>query len=113
MALLVSGQLLIAQSKKVSSFNSVEISGSISAELIASDEERVEYEITKGDEKNLVIKTVKNNLIVKTNNSWTSGEQTSARVKIYYKSIDDLEVSSGCTVSVNCSLFDSCTTIAT
>lgn len=93
-------QLMNAQSKKVDSFNSVEISGSISAELIASDEERVEYTITKGDEKNLIIKSTKNNLIVKTNNSWTSGKQTSAKVKIYYKSFDDLEVSSGSTVSV-------------
>lgn len=93
-------QIGIAQSKNVDSFNSVEISGSISAELIASDEERVEYKITKGDAKNLIIKTTKNNLIVKTDGKWYKGTQTSAKVKIYYKSFDDLEVSSGSSVSV-------------
>jgi len=93
-------QIGITQSKKVDSFNSVEISGSISAELIASDVEKVEYKITKGDAKNLIIKTTKKNLIVKTDGNWYKGTQTSAKVKIYYKSFDDLEVSSGSSVSV-------------
>lgn len=93
-------QLGTSQSKKVDSFNSVEISGSISAELIASDEERVEYKVTKGDAKNLIIKTTKKNLIVKTDGNWFNGTQTSAKVKIYYKAFDDLEVSSGSSVSV-------------
>jgi len=100
LAFLACIQLLSAQSKKVDSFHAVEISGSISAELIASDEERVEYTITKGSEKNLIIKSTKNNLVVKTDYNWTSGNHTSAKVKIYYKSFDDLEVSSGSSVSV-------------
>ena len=93
-------QMGISQSKKVDAFNSVEISGSISAELIESDEERVEYKITKGDKKNLIIKTTNKNLIVKTDGKWFNGTQTSAKVKIYYRSFDDLEVSSGSSVSV-------------
>lgn len=99
-ALILFTQIGISQTKKVDSFNSVEIAGSISAELIASDNERVEYKITKGDEKNLIIKSKGNNLIVKTEGSWFNGTQTSAKVKIYYKYINDLEVSSGSSVSV-------------
>lgn len=98
-AILTCVQLLNAQSKKVDSFNSVDISGSISAELIESNEERVEYHITKGDEKNLIIMNKGNNLIVKIDGSWNK-KQTSAKVKIYYKSINDLEVSSGSSVKV-------------
>jgi len=98
--LCLTTQLAYTQSKVVDSFNSVEISGSINAELIESDEERVEYKITKGDAKNLVISSKKNNLIVKTTGKWYKGSQTSAKVKIYYKSIVDLEVSSGSSVSV-------------
>jgi hypothetical protein len=88
----------MAQSKKVDSFNSIEISGSISAELIASDEERVEYKITKGDSENLIIKNEGNSLIVKIKNKWSGRSNTSAKIKIYYKSIVDLEVSSGSSV---------------
>ena len=100
LALLMCVQLLIAQSKNVDSFNSIEVSGNISAELIQSNEERVEYKITKGDAKNLIIKNKGKSLIVKTEGDWYKGSKTSAKVKIYYKSIVDLEVSSGSSVSV-------------
>ncbi len=98
--LLMCCQLMNAQSKKVDSFNSIEVSGSVSAELIQSNEERVEYKIMKGDEKNLIIMNKGNALIVKIKGNWGTGQQTSAKVKIYYKSFDDLEVSSGSSVSV-------------
>ena len=100
-AFLLCYQIMNAQTKKVDSFNSIEVSGSISAELIQSNEERVEYKITKGDEKNLVITNKGNSLIVKTKSDWSNRSNTSARVKIYYKSIEDLEVSSGSTVSTD------------
>ena len=99
-AFLICGQLMNAQSKKVDSFDSIEISGSISAELIQSDEERVEFKITKGDAKDLIIKNRESSLIVKTKGKWLDGKATSAKVIIYYKSIDDLEVGSGSSVNV-------------
>ena len=100
LALFACCQLLNAQSKNVDSFNSIEVSGSISAELVQSKEEKVEYKITKGDADNLVIKNKGNSLIVTTKGKLFNGAQTSAKVVIYYKSLMDLEVSSGCTVSV-------------
>lgn len=110
MALFVSSQLLIAQSKSVDAFNSIEISGNISAELIQSSDEKVEYKLIKGDAKNLVIMNKGNSLIVKTKGGWTNGGKTSAKVVIYYKSIDDLEISSGSSVSaediINANDFD-------
>ena len=65
-AFLLCYQMMNAQSRNVDSFNSIEISGSVSVELIQSNDERVEYKITKGDEKNLVIMNKGNSLIVKT-----------------------------------------------
>jgi len=99
-AFFLSIQIGFTQSKNVNPFNSVEISGSITAELIESDEERVEYKITKGDAKNLIISSKKNNLIVKTDGKWYNGTQTRAKVRIFYKAFDDLEVSSGSSVSI-------------
>lgn len=98
-AFLLCSQMMNAQSRNVDSFNSIEISGSVSVELIQSNEEKVEYEITKGDADNLVIKNKDESLIVKIKGDWNKRSKTSAKVKIYYKSIEDLEVSSGSSVS--------------
>jgi len=98
-AFLLCYQMMNAQSRNVDSFNSIEISGSVSVELIQSNDERVEYKITKGDEKNLVIMNKGKSLIVKTKGDWNRSSKTAAKVKIYYKSIEDLEVSSGSSVS--------------
>ena len=59
-------RMMNAQSKNVDSFNSIEVFGSIFAELTQSNDEGVKYKITKGDEKNLVIINKGNSLIVKT-----------------------------------------------
>ncbi|MEJ6693944.1 MAG: hypothetical protein QNL00_10140, partial [Saprospiraceae bacterium] len=59
-------RMMNAQSKNVDSFNSIELFGSVSAELTRSNDERVKYKITKSDEKNLVIMNKGNSLIVET-----------------------------------------------
>jgi len=65
-AFLLCYRMMNAQSKNVDSLNSIELFGSVSAELIRSNDEWVKYKITKSEEKNLVIMNKGNSLIVKT-----------------------------------------------
>ncbi len=98
-AILISGNIY-SQSKKVKSFDGISISGSVTAEIISSDKEYVEYEIVKGNAEDLIIMNKGNTLIVKIKSSGTFGRNTQAVVKIYYTNINDLEVSSGSSATV-------------
>lgn len=98
--LVLVAQISYAQSKDVKPFTGLAISGNISAEIIKSNEERVEYEIIKGDSDHLIIKNKDKVLVVKTESSGSYDKETKAKVKIYYKNINDLEISSGVTVRI-------------
>ena len=97
-AFILCYRMMNAQSKNVDSFNSIEVFGSIFAELTQSNDEGVKYKITKGDEKNLVIMNKGNSLIVKTKGDQNRRSKTAANVKIYYKFNEYLEVNSGSSV---------------
>lgn len=84
------------QTKDVGSFNAISINSGVTATLVASDQEKVEYDIINGKEENLVIKNKNSELIVKIRNSdgnWNNNLKV--EVTIYYKKIYDLEVAHG------------------
>lgn len=99
-ALLFSFHLLQAQStKKVDSFSSIEISGSISLTLIKSKIEKVDYEIVKGDANKFTISSKGSTLILSTQNSGYSNGDIQVKATVYFDKIDDIEISSGVTVN--------------
>lgn len=93
-------QITNAQVRKVDSFSELSLSGSITAELIPSDVEKVEYKIIKGDEEHLVIKNDGDELIIKTKGKWYSGTETKAKVAVYFKQLEELSITSGVSARV-------------
>lgn len=87
------------QTMNVDDFHAVSISAGIEATLVQSSSPRVEYKMKKGDKKNLVIKVKNGTLHVKTKSNFGSwANSNSATVTIYYASLDDINISAGCTV---------------
>lgn len=98
--LVLVAQLGFSQSRDVESFTGLAISGNISAEIIKSSEEKVAYEIIKGDSDHLIIKNEENVLVIKTETNGSYDKEIKVKVKVYYKHINDLEISSGVTARI-------------
>lgn len=91
----------IAQTKSLSAFNSIHTSGNVQVTLVKSDENKVEYTITKGRESDLIIDVEGQNLNVKikTFKSFINRSETKANVTIYYKNLSAIDCSAGSSVS--------------
>ena len=99
LAMLFMSASTFGQSMDVENFNAVSVSSSVEATLVQSNSPKVEYNMKKGDKKNLVIKVKNGTLHVKTKSNFGSwGNSTSAVVTIYYTDLDEINVSAGCTV---------------
>ena len=85
--------------KEVSNFDNLKVSSNVIATLIQSDNQSVEYEMLKGAEDGLIIENKGNTLIVKTKSNGWGGSKIKAKVTIYCRQLDDLDVSAGATLS--------------
>jgi hypothetical protein len=87
--------------KEVSNFDNLKVSTNIIATLVQSDNQRVEYKMLKGSEDRLLIENKGNTLIVKTKSNGWGGSSVKAKVTIYCRQLDDLDVSAGATLSTD------------
>ena len=80
-------------------FNDLSVSANIKMELIPSNENKMEIDITKGDRSDLKIEENGDNLSVyiEGKNKW-SNNKTKAKIKLYFKELEDISVSAGASV---------------
>ncbi|MEM9547422.1 MAG: head GIN domain-containing protein [Bacteroidota bacterium] len=95
---MFSSILLIGQSRNVDNFHAVSISSGITAKLVKSNSPKVEYTIKKGSDEDLITKVKNGVLYVKTKSKMGWGNSVQVDVTVHYTNLDDIEVSSGCTV---------------
>lgn len=89
--------------RDVSFFDGIETYGSLSVTLIKSNNPRVEIDMIKGDESDIITKIKKKTLILKTKNKWmTLGKvNPRAKIKVYYKNLDDISGAAGSSIVGN------------
>lgn len=80
-------------------FNDLSVSTNIKMELIPSNENKMEIDITKGDRSDLKIeeKGEKLRVYIKGKNNWGSN-QTKAKIKLYFKELEEISVAAGASV---------------
>ena len=92
---------IIAQdlSKNLDDFSSLAVATNIKLELIPSSENKMEVDITKGELSHLKIEEKGDHLsiYIKSDNSY-GPNRTKAKIKLYFKEIDELSVAAGATV---------------
>ena len=85
--------------RTVGNFNKVSASSSVKVKLIKSNEQKVEFKMTRGNEEDLITEVKNNKLIIKIKSSmfnWKSNGK--ANVKVYYTDLNSVEASAGATV---------------
>ena len=90
-------EISYAQTKSLSSFNSISTSGSVQVELIKGDNPKADYTIIKGNEEDLVIEVKGQELTVKIKSKmsmWNRSE-TKAKVTVYYQTLSGIDCSAG------------------
>ena len=91
---------LSAQTRSLSNFNEIGVSGSITATLVKSNETKIDIKMIKGDEESLITEVEDGKLTVKFKKglmNWNNNKK--AEVTIYYKNLDEIDASAGCSVS--------------
>jgi len=83
-------------------FSKLSVSTSIKMELIQSNENKMEIEITRGERSELKIEEKNNSLkvYIKGKNSW-GGSKTKANIKLYFKQLDDISVAASARVTTD------------
>ncbi|MEM9547423.1 MAG: head GIN domain-containing protein [Bacteroidota bacterium] len=85
--------------RNVDSFNQLSASSSVKIKLIKSNEQKIEFKMTKGDESNLITEVKNGKLIVKIKSKmFSSNNNTKAAVKVYYTELNDVEASAGASI---------------
>ncbi|MBK8698819.1 MAG: DUF2807 domain-containing protein [Saprospiraceae bacterium] len=87
------------ESRKIGNFVSVYTGGDVRVELIHSNEPKVEFKMLKGKETDLVTEVKGGQLKIKTNSNGWGGAGAKAEVKLYYTSLEEIEVSAGSTLN--------------
>jgi len=85
--------------RDVDYFDKVSASTSVKVKLIKSNEQKVEFKMTRGDESSLITKVKNKKLIIKTKSkafSWNNNAKAS--VKVYYTELNEVEASAGASV---------------
>jgi len=99
---LISLSLSIANgqtTRTVDNFTKVSASTNVSVKLIKSDEQKIEFKMTGGDEKSFITKVKNNKLIIKIKSgmlNWSS--KAKATVKVYYTELNEISASAGATI---------------
>lgn len=88
---------MIAQSVNLPSFTSLSTGGSVQVTLIKSNTTKADYTILKGNESELLIEVVDNELKVKIKSKW-NGSNTKAKVDVYYSTLSNINCAAGSSV---------------
>ncbi|MFM2392793.1 MAG: hypothetical protein RLZZ546_775, partial [Bacteroidota bacterium] len=90
-SLLIIFQIIIGYTqvvKTVTDFSAIDIIGNVRAELIKSNEQKIEITFSRGNEKDLFTEVFAGELKIRLKSIGMSGK-TSAMVKIYYKNLSE------------------------
>lgn len=90
--------------RALEAFQYLDVSGSISVELIPSDEHRIEIEMLRGDVENLISEVRSKTLKLKFKTkgfNWNSSNKNKANVKVYYERLNGIDASAGSNVKSN------------
>lgn len=89
--------------RNVAFFDGIETYGNLSVTLIQSNTTKVEIDMIKGDESDIITKIKKNTLTLKTKNQWKTVRKVNprAKVKVYYKNLDDISGAAGSSIVGN------------
>ena len=100
LVLLIGFSSLTAQTtRNLSYFNKLSASSSVKVKLIKSNEHKVEFKMTSGDEDRLITEVKNDRLIVKIKSkSFGWNGNAKAAVKVYYTELNEVDVSAGASV---------------
>lgn len=97
--LLFSTILAFGQTRNIADFNAIEASRSVNVTLVKANSPSVEYTMKKGSAEDLITEVKNGTLYVKTKSSFGNwSNSTEADVTVYYKEIDKITATSGCTM---------------
>jgi hypothetical protein len=84
-----------AQSRSISDFSKISISGNVGVKLIKSDTQKLDYKMIKGSESDLITEVKGENLVVKIKSDYRKSNKSQAKVIVYYKTLSSIGVASG------------------
>ena len=89
------------ETRDLDAFKYLDVSGSISVELIASNEHKVDIEMLRGNIEDLITEVNGKTLKLKFKSkgfNWNSNNKNKAKVKVYYSMLDGIDASAGSNV---------------
>lgn len=89
---------LSAQTRSLGDFNEVSVSGSVTARLVQSNETKVDIKMIKGSIDDLITEVKGGDLTVKFKKDMFGNSKKEAKVTIYYKALNEIDASAGCSV---------------
>jgi len=89
------------ETRNVDAFMYVDVAGSITVNLIPSDEHKVDIEMLRGDSEDLITEVRSNTLKLKFKSkgfNWNGSNKNKARIDVYYRSLEGISASAGSSV---------------